>query len=123
LNLPPGGSLALTVSLVGGAVSIEGFAKRGGKSASGVMVVLIPKDATGQEELFRRDQSDSDGSFALRGVIPGTYALVAIEDAWGFDWSKPAQLARYAQHGQAVTIPEEAQATIHLPEPIEVQPR
>jgi len=123
LNLPPGGALSLTVSLAGGAVTIEGFAKRGGKSASGVMVVLIPMDATGQEELFRRDQSDSDGSFVLRGVIPGTYALVAIEDAWGFDWSKPAQLARYAEHGQTVRIPEEAHATIHLPEPIEVQPR
>jgi hypothetical protein len=123
LNLPVGGALALTVSLAGGAVTIEGFAKRGGKSAPGVMVVLIPKDARGQEELFRRDQSNSDGSFVLRGVIPGTYALVAIEDAWGFDWSKPVQLARYAEHGQAVKIPAEAHDMIHLPEPIEVQPR
>jgi hypothetical protein len=56
-------------------------------------------------------------------VIPGQYSLVAIEDAWGFDWSKPGQLAHYAQHGQTITVPEGVQTTIHLPEPIEVQPR
>jgi hypothetical protein len=59
----------------------------------------------------------------LASVIPGENTLVAIEDAWGFDWSKPGQLARYAQHGQAITIPEGVQTTIQLPEAIEVQPR
>jgi hypothetical protein len=84
---------------------------------------LIPKESSTREELFRRDQSDSDGSFSLRGVIPGQYSLVAIEDAWGFGWSKPGQLAHYAQHGQMITVPEGVQTTIHLPEPIDVQPR
>lgn len=123
VSLPPGGSLSLTAVLAGGSVDVEGFVKRSGKAASGVMVVLIPKDPARNEEQFRRDQSDSDGSFSLRGVIPGKYTLVAIEDAWGFDWSKPAQLARYAQRGQPITIPDEARTTIELPEPIEVQPR
>jgi hypothetical protein len=107
VSLPPGASLALTAVLAAGAANIEGFVKRGAKAASGIMVVLIPKESSAREELFRRDQSDSDGSFSLRSVIPGDYTLVAIEDAWGFDWSKPGPLARYALHGQPVTIPEE----------------
>jgi protocatechuate 3,4-dioxygenase beta subunit len=123
VNLPAGGALAVTAVLAAGSADIEGFVKRGGKAASGVMVVLIPKESSTREELFRRDQSDSDGSFSLRSVIPGQYSLVAIEDAWGFDWSKPGQLAHYAQHGQTITVPEGVQTTIHLPEPIEVQPR
>ena len=123
VNLPAGGTLAVTAVLAAGSADIEGFAKRGGKAASGVMVVLIPKESSTREELFRRDQSDSDGSFSLRSVIPGQYSLVAIEDAWGFDWSKPGQLAHYAQHGQTITVPEGVQTTIHLPEPIDVQPR
>ena len=32
--------------------------------------------------LIRRDQSDSDGSFALRDVVPGQYTVVAIQDGW-----------------------------------------
>jgi len=123
VNLPAGGTLAVTAMLAAGSANIEGFVKRGGKAASGVMVVLIPKESSTREELFRRDQSDSDGSFSLRSVIAGEYTLVAIEDAWGFDWSKPGPLARYAQHGQALKIPEGAQTAIQLPEPIEVQPR
>ena len=123
VSLPPGASLALTAVLAAGNANIEGFVKRGGKAASGVMLVLIPKESSAREELFRRDQSDSDGSFSLRGVIPGDYTLVAIEDAWGFDWSKPDPLARYALHGQPVTIPDGVQTTIQLPEPIEVQQR
>jgi hypothetical protein len=123
VEIPAGGSTALTAVLAAGSVNVEGLAKRGGKGASGVMVVLIPREPSTHEELFRRDQSDSDGSFNLIGVIPGSYTLVAIEDAWEFDWSKPAQLARYAQRGQAVTIPEGPQTSIHLPEAVEVQPR
>lgn len=123
VNVAAGGTLAVTAVLVAGNANIEGFAKRGGKAASGVMVVLIPKESSTRDELFRRDQSDSDGSFHLGSVIPGEYTLVAIEDAWGFDWSKPGQLAHYAQHGQAIRIPEGAQSTVQLPEAIEVQPR
>jgi len=123
VNVPAGGMLAVTAVLATGSANIEGFVKRGGKAASGVMVVLIPKESSTREELFRRDQSDSDGSFRLGSVIPGEYKLVAIEDAWGFDWSKPGQLAHYAQHGRAVTIAEGVQTTIQLPEAIEVQPR
>jgi hypothetical protein len=48
---------------------------------------------------------------------------VAIEDAWGFDWSKPGQSAQNAQHGRTVTIAEGVQTTIQLPEAIEAQPR
>jgi len=123
VNVPAGGMLAVTAVLAAGSANIEGFVKRGGKAASGVMVVLIPKESSTREELFRRDQSDSDGSFRLGSMIPGEYKLVAIEDAWGFDWSKPGQLAHYAQHGRAVTIAEGVQTTIQLPEAIEVQPR
>jgi hypothetical protein len=123
VNVTAGGTVTLTAVLAAGDANVEGFVKRNGKAASGIMVVLISRESSTREELFRRDQSDSDGSFRLPGVIPGQYSLVAIEDAWGFDWSKPAELARYAQRGQTITVPDGVHTTIHLPEPIEVQPR
>lgn len=123
VSVSAGGTLSVTALLAAGIANIEGFAERAGKAAAGVMIVLIPRESGTREDLFRRDQSDSDGSFRLRSVIPGDYSLVAIDDAWGFDWSKPGELARYAHHGQAVTIPEGVQVTIELSEPLEVQPR
>jgi hypothetical protein len=122
LNAPPGSSLSMTVFLAVGIVSVEGFAMRAGKPCSGVMVALVPKDPQSHLEMFRRDQSDSDGSFALPAVIPGTYTLIAVEDAWGFQWLQPDVLNRYLQHGQSLTIGELMTTSVHLPEPVEVQP-
>ena len=49
--------------------------------------------------------------------------VVAIEDTWEFDWSKPGQLAGYAEHGRPVTTPDGKHTSLRIPEPIEVQPR
>jgi uncharacterized protein (DUF2141 family) len=122
VNVTPGATLELTASLAGGIVSIEGAVQKKGKPVAGVMVALVPKDPEAHIELFRRDQSDFDGTFVLRGVIPGSYTIVAVEDAWGFEWQQPGVLARYVQHGQNLTIGEHMQGTVHLPDPVEVQP-
>jgi len=123
LNVTPGASLDLAVYLVVGVVTVEGFAKRGDKPVAGVMVALVPQDPESHLELFRRDQSDFDGSFVLRGVIPGSYSIVAVEDAWGFQWMQPGVLGRYVQHGQNLTIGELMKGSVQLPDPVEVQPR
>jgi hypothetical protein len=90
---------------------------------AGAMVAIVPSDPESHVELFRRDQSDFDGTFLLPGVIPGIYTIVAVEDAWGFEWLKTGVLAWYVQHGQNVIIGEKMRGTVHLPEAVEVQPR
>jgi hypothetical protein len=87
------------------------------------MVVLIPKDPEAHREYFRRDQSDFDGTFSVAFIQPGTYTIVAVEDAWGMEWMQPGVLSRYAQHGQELTIGPLMRGTVHLPEPVEVQPK
>jgi hypothetical protein len=77
-----GTTVSVTVTVVAGSVAVEGFAIKDGKPAAGVMIVLIPSDANDNVELFRRDQSDLDGSFLLPNVIPGKYTAVAIENGW-----------------------------------------
>ena len=121
LNLDPGSDLSITVSLVGGSVSVEGFVKRGEKAVPGAMVVLVPENAESNRERFRRDQSDLDGSFKLPSVIPGAYTVIAIEDGWDLDWSQPGVIARYTPQGQKLTIRDGGQRSIHLPEPVPVQ--
>jgi hypothetical protein len=123
INVTPGAALDLAATLSAGVVNIEGVVHKKDKPVAGVMVALVPKDPETHIELFRRDQSDFDGTFLLRGVIPGSYTIVAIEDAWGFEWLQPGVLARYVQSGQNLTIGELMRRTVHLPDPVEVQPR
>ena len=123
LNVVAGSPMNVTLTLLAGVVNIEGFAKRSGKAVPGVMIALVPKDPADNRELFRRDQSDLDGSFSLRSVVPGTYTVVAIENGWELDWAQPEVIARYAEHGQVMTIDERNQGTVHLPSVVEVQPR
>jgi hypothetical protein len=111
----------LTAWLTGGVVKLEGIAQKAGKPVAGVMVVLIPKDPEMHREYFRRDQSDFDGTFSVAYIVPGTYTIVAVEDAWGMEWMQPGVLSRYAQHGQELTIGPLMRGTVHLPDPVEVQ--
>jgi 5-hydroxyisourate hydrolase-like protein (transthyretin family) len=123
VNIPPGGDLDLTAEVVVGEVQVQGIAEKNGKPASGVMVALVPQNPEAHTALFRRDQSDFDGTFSLHGVIPGTYTVVAVEDAWGSDWMKPEVLGRYLKHGQAVTVADGMRGVMRLPEAVEVQER
>jgi len=83
----------------------------------------VPKDPESHSERFRRDQSDMDGSFTLGGILPGSYTLIAVEEAWDFPWMQKGALERYLQHGQNLTIGELMNGAVHLPDPVEVQPR
>jgi hypothetical protein len=123
VTVMPGAALDVTAVLTSGVVSIEGVVHKKDKPVAGIMVALVPDDPEMHIELFRRDQSDFDGTFLVRGVIPGSYTIVAVEDAWGFEWLQPGVLARYVQHGQNLTIGPLMRGTVHLPEPVEVQPR
>lgn len=123
LNVLPGTALKVTLSLIGGSVNVEGFVKHGGKGVPGAMVVLVPSDPDSNRELFRRDQSDLDGSFRLQSVIPGSYTVVAIENGWDLDWAQPATIENYARHGQKIKLGAKGESSVQLSESIEVQPR
>jgi uncharacterized protein (DUF2141 family) len=122
VSIAAGATAEVTASISGGIVRIEGVVKKKEKKVGGVMVALVPNDPVAHIDLFRRDQSDFDGTFVLQGVIPGAYTIVAVEDAWGLDWMQPSVLARYVQHGQNISVGDFMNGTLHLPEPIEVQP-
>jgi len=123
LNVAPGSSLSVSVSLVAGTAQVDGYAERAGKPVAGVMVVLAPNDPESNRQLFRRDQSDLDGSFTLRNVIPASYSVCAIENGWDLDWAKPAVIAHYCEHGRKMIVPSGATGAVHLPNSIEVQSR
>jgi hypothetical protein len=83
---------------------IDGTALLEEKPFAGAMIVLVPKDPTHNPTLFRRDQSDSDGTFALPSIVPGKYTLIAIGDGWDLEWSNPAVYGQYMTAGRELEV-------------------
>jgi hypothetical protein len=97
-------TIKLAVSMSKGLGEIAGVAERDGVPLPGAMVVLVPDKLDGNESLFRRDQSDSDGTFSLRNVVPGKYTVVAIEQGWDLEWGKAEVLKPYLADGEPIAI-------------------
>lgn len=120
VTVPAGASAAVALTLAVG-VEVQGVAKKAGKPFAEAMVVLVPKDVAGNRDLFRRDQSDLDGTFSLRAVVPGSYTLVAIEDGWDLDWSRPEIIASYVKRGRPLDVHSDNSKAVEVKEAIEVQ--
>lgn len=110
----------LAASLARGSVSISGFVRREGVGVGGALVLLVPADLQDNADLFRLDQSDSDGSFTLNRALPGNYTLVALENGWSLEWSRPDVIAPYLTRGMKVRITGE-QRNLSLPSSLEAQ--
>jgi protocatechuate 3,4-dioxygenase beta subunit len=104
LEVKGSGPVKLSVVLSGGRGEVTGVALRGDKAAAGVLVVLVPADPANNRVLFRRDQSDSDGTFSLASVVPGRYTLLALADAWELEWTNPAVLEKFMPQGEPLTV-------------------
>jgi hypothetical protein len=104
LEIKGRGPVKLSITAVEGENQIQGVVFRDGKETAGAMVLLIPTDPANNQVLFRRDQSDSDGTFMLGNVVPGTYTLLAIQDGWELEWAKPEVLQRFMAQGETVIV-------------------
>ena len=94
--------LAVTVGVGSGTASGR-VVGPGGRPESGVMVLLMPS-GPGPAALFRAGESDSDGTWTIRGVVPGSYTAVAIRDGWDLAWTRADTMRRYLPGGQAITV-------------------
>jgi len=121
LTVTPGSSPSISLTLAGGSFNLEGTAKRAGKAFAGAMVVLVPKNPEMNRDLFRRDQSDLDGTFSLQNVVPGPYTVLAIEDGWDLNWSQPGVIAAYLGQGRTIEVGSRVGRTMNLAEAVEVQ--
>ena len=88
-----------------GAAQVTGTALREGEPFAGAMIVLVPQDPANNLPLFRRDQSDSDGTFTLANVVPGQYTVLAIANGWDLEWANPTVLQPYLKNAQSVQVP------------------
>jgi protocatechuate 3,4-dioxygenase beta subunit len=104
VNITAASDVNLTVTIGQGLGQVTGVVHLDGKPIAGVMVLLVPESGPEMEENSRMDESDSDGTFRLAGILPGDYILLAIKDGWDLDWAKPGVLKPYFPDGQKLTI-------------------
>jgi hypothetical protein len=97
-----------------GAGRVEGTAMHDDQPFAGAMIVLVPQDPGNNLPLFRRDQSDSDGTFTLSNVVPGAYTAIALANGWDLEWANPAVLQPYLKRGEAVQVPAEGKLQIKV---------
>jgi len=76
-------------------IFLDGVAIRNGQHVAGAMILLTPEHHEDWERLVRRDQSDSDGTFRLANIAPGKYTVLALENGWELEWSKPEVREKY----------------------------
>lgn len=101
--------------------TVSGVVKHDGTPKSGVFIVLAPADPNAARGMWRANQSDSDGSFNLQRVAPGSYTVAAIEQGWTLDWSRQEAIGPYLVHGVKVTVTS-GMGTVDLKEAVEAQP-
>jgi hypothetical protein len=114
-TITAGTDVDLTVTLGQGQGQVTGVVQLDGKPAAGVMVLLVPESGRDMEEDSRMDESDSDGTFSLRGILPGDYVLLAIKDGWDLEWAEPDVLRPYLPVGQKMSIAANQSIKVTVP--------
>jgi 5-hydroxyisourate hydrolase-like protein (transthyretin family) len=105
LDIANNASVRISGIATHGAAQVTGTAMREGERFSGAMIVLVPQDPANNLPLFRRDQSDSDGTFLLSNVVPGQYTILAIANGWDLEWANPTVLQPYMKNAETVQVP------------------
>jgi hypothetical protein len=106
------GEVRLKLTVSENTAPIRGTAAKKGQPFAGAMILLLPE--SGQAELARRDQSDSDGTFTLSNIVPGKYRLMALVNGWELLWADAEQQKALLGKGVAVVIGKDASAPFKI---------
>ena len=110
VNITPGVNASLEVTLSSRGGHITGIVTDSdGLPASSVWVVLVP-DAANRNNywLYESANTDQNGNFEFRGIVPGQYELFSWDQVDRGAWEDPAFLKAYddKRQGEDVTIRE-----------------
>ena len=115
------GSASVVLRISSEPAIVRGVCRNGGQPVSGAMVGLVPANLgqDGSVALLRRDETNSDGSFDLTGVVPGEYILAPIEHGWSRNWTDPSTLEHSLLSGTPLVLKAgtELRRDLHCPAP------
>jgi hypothetical protein len=113
-NASAAGVLDLTLSTKGGRVD-GAVVNAEGQPAVGAQVVLLPEASRRQRVgLFKSATTDQNGVFTLRGIAPGNYSIVALENVERGAWMDPNFLRGNENAAKKVEIKEGSAQSFEL---------
>ncbi|MGD0496979.1 MAG: carboxypeptidase-like regulatory domain-containing protein [Bryobacteraceae bacterium] len=104
VDIPESGSVELTVAVDSNATDLNGRVFRGDRPEAGVLVMLAPRTGWENPGPIRFDQSDSDGTFAFRGVSEGDFLLFAFDEGEPYDYIDPEVIRALLPTAQPVRV-------------------
>jgi hypothetical protein len=108
------GDLEFILSTTGG--HIEGALINSKNEPTRGSILLIPDvPEPGPPDLFRRTSADSKGNFMFRGVAPGSYRMLAVENlSLEDEINDPDFLRTIANRGESLIVEENGQYSVTL---------
>jgi hypothetical protein len=116
-----------SISVSGGAVALDLVASSNGALVDGVVtdqkgqpvtnavIVAVPEARLrGRVDRYRKTVSDQSGHFALHGISPGNYTLLAWESVDGDAYYNPDFLKTYEAQGSAVRLADGERKSLQL---------
>jgi hypothetical protein len=109
------GETSLEVVINAKGPSIEGKVMDStGKAAADVFVVTLPSSGKlARPDSYQTGKTDANGSFLLRGLNPGEFVVVALENFQG-DTRSADFYQKYGSHGTNVSLAEGEKKTVAL---------
>jgi hypothetical protein len=101
------GPVTLDVVLSARGGSIEGtVVDSNGNGVANASVVSFPASGkSGRPDAYQTDKTEASGHFLLRGIIPGSYVVVGVEELQS-DPRNADFIAKYAEKGVRVDLDE-----------------
>jgi hypothetical protein len=95
---------------------IEGFLLDGNDQPARGSILLVPDvPQPGPPDLFRRSTADAKGKFTVRGVAPGSYRLLAVENVnLNTEINEPDFVRTIGNRGQSLMVEEDGRYTVSL---------
>jgi len=82
---------------------------------SGIQAVVIPERIDQRIDLYKTAVTDVSGGFAIQGVAPGNYRVMAWEAIEPFAYFDPDFMRQYEGKGKVVHVTESSAETVEVP--------
>lgn len=105
----------LDIVLSAKGATIEGLVAKDNEPAAFVKVITVPdEDRRDQRELFQVVATDRQGHFQIRGLSPGEYRVIALDEGFDEEITDPEFAQKYESLGQTIKVEEGERSTTTL---------
>jgi hypothetical protein len=104
VDIPETGAVELAIVADATATELTGKVATGDRPEAGALVLMVPRTGWENVSSYRFDQTDSDGTFTLRGVTSGEYLLFAFDRGEPGDYIDLEVVRKLVPKGRLVTF-------------------